>query len=716
MHTWLSPYSRVLLLITLLVSCAASAQQVDINGPAGSGAFGTSVTVLPNGNIVVTDPNWNTDIGAVYLYQPDGQTLLSFVTGTSNGDHVGSGGIVVLGNGNYVIRSPQWTNPLTNAANAGAVTFCTLGGAGNGTVDETNSLVGTYANDAVGTAVFVLANHNYVVDSNFWNGGLGAVTWGDGGSGTIGPVSSSNSLVGSSVGDRIGQGATSAGVVPLNNGNYVVVSPYWTDTSAGATYAGAVTWVDGNGGGLSGVVSETNSLHGTTNNDFIGIGGVVGLGASGNYVVNSFNWNNGTAGAAYGAVTWGGSSGISGPVSTSNSLYGTHAGDAIGQSYSVTEAVVALSNGNYAVASSSWNGNLGAVTWGNGSTGVTGAVGAANSFVGSTAGDMVGASGLTALTNGNYVATTAYWGSNKGAATWLSGTAATTGSPSSANSLIGNANDYAGGRGAFALTNGNYVVLSPSFNSSAGAATWSNGSSAALSTKGVISSSNSLVGAAANDSLGDSVVALSNGNYVVRSHFYAGNKGAATWGNGTAGVKGAASATNSLVGAVAGDQIGFDVHALSNGDYVLSAPNFSNGATTGVGAITWADGRSGIKGTVTSVNSVVGAWSGDAIGATTALNNFRALSNSSYIFVSSYWSNDGAISQAGAVTLQRGNGPYAGTVDAKNSVLGQIANSGRTMVFDHDASRDRLVVGRPTENIVTLFLADELFKSDLEVH
>ena len=39
------------------VSEVARAAQVDLNGPAGSGTFGWTVTVLPNGNFVVTDPN-----------------------------------------------------------------------------------------------------------------------------------------------------------------------------------------------------------------------------------------------------------------------------------------------------------------------------------------------------------------------------------------------------------------------------------------------------------------------------------------------------------------------------------------------------------------------------------------------------------------------------------------------------------------------------------
>ena len=46
--------------------------------------------------------------------------------------------------------------------------------------------------------------------------------------------------------------------------------------------------------------------------------------------------------------------------------------------------------------------DAGAATWGSGTTGVTGVISAANSLVGSTANDQVG-SGVTALSNGNYV-------------------------------------------------------------------------------------------------------------------------------------------------------------------------------------------------------------------------------------------------------------------------------------------------------------------------
>ena len=74
--------------------------------------------------------------------------------------------------------------------------------------------------------------------------------------------------------------------------------------------------------------------------------------------------------------------------------------------------VDALTNGNYVVRSPGWDGaalNVGAVTWGNGSSGVVGAVSAANSLVGSQDLDNVGSGGAVALPNGNYVVISDQW-------------------------------------------------------------------------------------------------------------------------------------------------------------------------------------------------------------------------------------------------------------------------------------------------------------------
>src|SRR4029453_9174886 len=128
----------------------------------------------------------------------------------------------------------------------------------------------------------------------------------------------------------------------------------------------------------------------------------------------------------------------------------------------------ALSNGNYVVASRAWdNGatvDAGAVTWGNGTTGVSGTISLANSLVGPTGGDQAGSGGVKALSNSNYVVGSPLWNNgaaaDAGAATWGSGTTGTSGTISPANSLVGStASDQVGASNTLtALTNGNFVV------------------------------------------------------------------------------------------------------------------------------------------------------------------------------------------------------------------------------------------------------------------
>jgi hypothetical protein len=168
-------------------------------------------------------------------------------------------------------------------------------------------------------------------------------------------------------------------------------------------------------------------------------------------VVASPNWNNGGQPKA-GAATWGsGTGGVTGAVSAANSLVGDAANFQVGSG-----GVVALSNGNYVVASPNWLGTRGAATWGSGTTGITGGVGGANSLVGSSGGDYVGGSstpglgGITALSNGNYVVRSPNWNGSRGAATWASGTSGQTvdGSAivSAQNSVVGLAANAASGQ------------------------------------------------------------------------------------------------------------------------------------------------------------------------------------------------------------------------------------------------------------------------------
>ena len=522
---------RIYILCFVLLYCAITQAQItQVTGPSGSVSFGTSIVVLTNGNYVVTDPYWNngtSEVGAVYLYNGATHALISTLTGSTANDQVGSRGVVALSNGNYVISSPNWDNASVSNA--------------------------------------------------------GAVTWGNGITGVSGVVSTSNSLVGSKANDQVG----ASGVITLNNDNYVVSSPNWDNASV--SNAGAVTWGSGLAG-IIGVVSISNSLVGSTANDYVGSGGVIAL-SNGNYVVKTQSWDNVSV-ANVGAVTWGsGTEGVNGVVSVSNSLVGSTANDQVGSS-----GFVELSNGNYVVISTSWDNasasDAGAVTWGNGKTGVSGVVSASNSLVGSAGSDKVGIYGVIALSNGHYVVRSSLWDNglvnSAGAVTWGNGTTGVSGAVSASNSLVGStADDQVGNSGVFALKNGNYVVASPDWDrdltNNAGAVTWGDGTTGV---SGVVSISNSLVGSAAGDAVGNGgVAALSNGNYVVSSASWNNDlinaAGAVTWGSGTTGLTGVVSASNSLVGSTANDAVGNGgVVALSNGNYVVVSNTWNNGSAT----------------------------------------------------------------------------------------------------------------------------------------
>ncbi|MBS1796261.1 MAG: carboxypeptidase regulatory-like domain-containing protein [Acidobacteria bacterium] len=760
-----SRFIVMLLLFAAGSTAAAAASQTDIPAPPSSGSFAANVTVLPNGNIVVTDPTYDApgpvaDVGAVYLYSGATGLPISTLTGTAPGDNVGGSGVTVLANGDFVVKSPLWDNG--SAVDAGAATWCRQTTGCPNTVTAANSLVGSTASDQVGLQLTGLPNGSYLVISQSWDNGAaadaGAVTWCRADGSAVGPVSAANSLVGASSFDNVG-----GFVIILSNGNYVIQNPNW-DNGAAAN-AGAVVWGDG-ANGTSGVVSAANALVGSTADDQLGV--VFPL-ANGNYAVAAVNWDNGAT-ANVGAVTLcSGATGCAGPVSPANSLIGSTADDQIG-----IDGVVALSNGNYVVGSSHWdNGavfNAGAATWCSGLTGCAGAtVSAANSLVGASPGDAVAANnGTFALANGNYVVRSMVWDNggviNAGAVTWGNGATGTVGPITAANSLVGSSiDDNLGGLnngGITVLTNGNYVVNSPNWDNgprlNVGASTWGSGLGG---TVGAVSSVNSLIGLLAQDQIGSAgAVPLTNGNYVVRSQAFNSGIGAATWGSGLGGSTGFVSIANSLIGGAAGDGVGTNVTALPNGNYVVASPLWNNAGLTDAGAVTLGNGVSGTTGFVGAANSLIGT----ALNERAGLSGVTVLTNGNFVVGNSGWDNgaaidagsvtwcsgtggcppavsaatslvgtksndnlgtaftvtalpngnyavrspnfdNGPLANSGAVTYGAGNGGTVGPVTNSNSVLGSAAGGGPIQVFGFDPADETLVVGRRAEGLVTIF-------------
>ncbi|EGJ09934.1 filamentous hemagglutinin outer membrane protein, partial [Rubrivivax benzoatilyticus JA2 = ATCC BAA-35] len=694
------------------LATSASAGAITWQSKAGSG----SATIGSGNSLVGSTAN----IDSVTRYGYSGNTInnLGAVTVTAD-DRLGNlttydiwGGVATAGtttitelaNGNVIVAAPNWYNGRGAAAWINGSTGALANGAAGGTVSASTALVGstpirsqalvdtdsggkklyvlgvdlslpyTYtqgptnrrtappggAGDAVGQSITALPDGGYVVSSPTWtNGGsayAGAVTHGAAG-GSVGTVSSANSLVGSHAYDFVGSG----GISVVGNGDYLVASPYWSDSgnAAAGRYLenapnGAVTWVDG------------------------GTGYVYG-GSSTGATLDSSNSLTGTAGSALGALD---SSSVSPYTSydyTSTYVLTTTQGT---RTQAVGDGIVELANGNYLVHNRGWSSGKGAVTFGDGSLGVAGVVSAVNSLVGGASADFQSSS-VVELSGSRYLVVTPYadlGAIDGGAVTWGSGTSGIVGALSTGSSLYGShAGDRVGLGGALPVgtldadgLRANAIVLSPHWgNRSAatstvayGAVSWIDGSTGhargEAGNGAAVAAANSLVGSHDGDYVGSihlsdsratssvgngsnllqvlgawdaqltaSVDVLANGDYLVRSPGWDGGKGAVSWGAGASGTAGAVASSNSLVGSVAdvvststatqtragmsftdttyhltttGDHVGLLGFALDNGNFLAISPLWNGGR----GAVTWI-GSGQRTGTVSSANSLVGS-------------------------------------------------------------------------------------------------------------
>lgn len=652
--------------------------QYQLFDPSAMGTnFGSTVTALTNGNIAVGKVNdgvGGVNAGAVYLYNglTAGPALISTLIGSA-GDLISSGGIVALTNGNAVVSSPDWNKPAPGAAaTAGAATFLNGTTGLTGTVSTSNSLYGSTAADQVGRnffgelGIFALTNGNYVVCSPLWDlGGVVNVGAGTAVSGTTGiplqgvaageAVSSTNSIRGSTLDDRVGSSSQAGvpGATALSNGNYVFLASSWNNTPQGNTNGGAVIWGNGTTGLPVGLLTDLNSTWSFENNNFTGSAGVFALNrADGNFVVCTplLDCCGGIVNVGSVCVC-SGTTGI--PVLSTQAPLRRIRGDGVGINGLIgggvdgsqvgSGGVVPLPNGDYVAISPLWhtnavNMNVGAATYCSGSTGRALvapmlSVSAANSLTGSTTLRAVAGGGAVVLSNGNYVVISPDWDNpavNCGAVTLVNGSGALRGVPvanatpgqvvTTTNSFYGAlAGERVGSGGVIALTNGNYVVLSP--ESDNGRATLINGTTGIPIAGGAIGQTatdvNSLHGSVATDDVGADGVAFTNGNYAVISPGWDGivmDGGAITVVNGTTGIPvvagvsigDAVSIANSLVGSTAMDQIGSGGAISTPTNFIVVNSPLWDGGAPDSGAVTAISGTTGLVGPITSVNSILG--------------------------------------------------------------------------------------------------------------
>jgi hypothetical protein len=456
------------------------------------------------------------------------------------------------------------------------------------------------------------------------------------------------------------------GIYLLPNRNLLIIDVNYSEGDIAKI--GAVYLYDKN-------LTLIHRLTGSQTGDQVGLYGVKIL-PNGDYLVLSPNWDNKNLIDA-GSVTW--CSGITGcngeVVSANNSLIGSSSGEKVGTTIKL------LGNGNYLIVNDSWaNGahtNAGAVTWCSSDSGCFGEATSENSLVGVQSLDRVGLR-VTELADSDYVVQSFYWHDANniavGAATLCSGTGGCTGTITPDNSLVGSQDSDAVGSNVIALEDGNYVVNSPNWNNGnvneAGAVTWCNGDSQCV---GIVSSDNSLVGGTANDHVGSKgVFPLSNGNYAVSSPSWSNDSvltiGAVTWCSGNGGCKGLVVDNPSLEGSLHGDQVGSNgIITLDNGNYVVKSAYWrKDGKLVGTGAVTFCDGLTGCSGKVSQLNSLI-----DTNLCTKSCQvgmDVIPLADGNFVVSSPYW--NGSAIEAGAVTWCDGVIGCSGSVSVENSLVG----------------------------------------------
>ncbi len=475
------------------------------------------------------------------------------------------------------------------------------------------------ANDEFGRRVVILGNGNIVVndvnDSSIASVN-GAVHLYD-------PIA--QTLIASIYGDQPDDGL-GVGITALGNNNFVIASG--NDDNGAIVDAGSVMLIDGSTGTVIGT-----PLVGDQTNDRLGSSGILALGNN-NYVIISTTDDDGAIVDAGSVRLVNGSTGV--PIGTA--VVGDQADDQLG-------SVTALDNNNYVIRSSVDDDgatvDAGSVRLVNGSNGLV----IGTPMVGDQAGDSLGSSRITALSNNNYVIASRFDDDgttvDAGSVRLVNGsTGVTIGTP-----LVGDqANDKLGDLFVTALSNNNYVIASGSDDDGA---SMDVGSVRLVDGSTGLPIGNPVIGDQMSDLLSSRVTALGNSNYVIAAPLD--DDGVMVDVGSVHLVDGSTGATidTPLTGDQANDLFGNQhITALANNNYVIASSSDDDGATLNAGSVKLVNGSTGIViGT-----PLVGAQSSDFMGD----RGTTALGNNNYVIRSSM-DDDGATVDAGSVRLVNGS-------------------------------------------------------------
>jgi hypothetical protein len=222
-----------------------TAEQIgsDYLGSSPEDNFGDNVTALQNGNFVIESYQYNSngllDSGRVELRNGNtGAMLGQAISGSSQGQRFGISGVTLLNNDNFVVSTVA--AEINGISNAGLVVL--INGQ-DGT--EVARFSGDNENDFIGTNIVALANGNYVVASE--SDDISSIS-------NAGSIILFNGSTGNEIsrfeGDTSDDYLSSTGLIALSNSNYVVASE--SDDVDGVVNAGSVLVFDGASGALVG--------------------------------------------------------------------------------------------------------------------------------------------------------------------------------------------------------------------------------------------------------------------------------------------------------------------------------------------------------------------------------------------------------------------------------------------------------------------------------
>jgi hypothetical protein len=586
--------------------------------PGTGDHFGSLVTVLGNGNIVVSDPNDSSrfvDNGAVHLYSPFSSVPIASLYGNAGGDRLGSSSITLLGNNNYVIAS-EYDNE-NGIVRAGSVRL--MNGSTGKQIGAT--ITGDVEDDLLGSrSITALPNNNYVISSTYddENGIVNA--------GSVRLVNgNTGEQIGSSLAGDVADDQLGSRIITLENNNYVIAST--SDDENGIANAGSVRLINGSTG-----VQIGATLAGDVTSDYLGSNSITVL-ANNNYVIASSSDNeNGIVNAGSVRLVNGNTG-----EQIGSSLAGDVADDQLGRS-----SITALANNNYIIASEfdDENGivNAGSVRLMNGNTGVQ--IGA--TLAGDVAYDRLGSSSITALANNNYVIASSSDDENgivnAGSVSLINGS---TGVQIGATIVGDNTSDFLGSSSITALENNNYVVASENDNENgivgAGSVRLINGSTG-------VQIGATLAGDVEFDQLGSGgITVLANNNYVIASENDNENgidrAGSIRLVNGSTGVQ----IGSSLTGDITYDQLGYSgITALANNNFLIATSEDDENGVVDAGSVRLVDGSTGLQ--------LGNTLTGEFIGGLPVIHVYKPFSGNYYILSAPY-SDYLSLSQSGVVSI-----------------------------------------------------------------